>query len=68
MKASELPAEWWINLGREAVEAGMIFLLITGGEPLIRDDFAQIYTELCKMGCVVSLNSNGYLINDKIKI
>lgn len=67
MKDSELPAEWWINLGREAVEAGMFFLLITGGEPLIRDDFAQIYTELCKMGCVVSLNSNGYLINDKIK-
>lgn len=67
MRESELSAEWWINLGREAVEAGMVFLLITGGEPLIRDDFAEIYTELCKMGCVVSINSNGYLINDKIK-
>lgn len=67
LKASELPAEWWINLGREAVEGGMVFLLITGGEPLIRSDFAEIYSELCKMGCVVSLNSNGYLINDEIK-
>ncbi len=67
MKATELPAEWWIKLGREAVEAGMVFLLITGGEPLLRDDFAEIYEELSKMGCIISINSNGYLINDKIK-
>lgn len=67
MKASELPAEWWINLGKKAVEAGMVFLLITGGEPLLRDDFAEIYTELSKMGCIISLNTNGYLINEKIK-
>lgn len=67
MKESELPAEWWISLGREAVDAGMMFLLITGGEPLIRDDFAEIYTALAKMGCVISLNTNGYLINDRIK-
>lgn len=63
----ELPAKWWTDLGREAVDAGMVFLLITGGEPLIRNDFAEIYAELCKMGCIISLNSNGYLINDKIK-
>ena len=67
MKATELPAEWWINLGKEAVEAGMVFLLITGGEPLLRDDFEEIYTELSRMGCVISLNTNGYLINDRIK-
>lgn len=67
LKSAELPAKWWIDLGKEAVGAGMFFLLITGGEPLLREDFAEIYTELCKMGCVISLNSNGYLINDKIK-
>jgi MoaA/NifB/PqqE/SkfB family radical SAM enzyme len=37
-------------------------LLITGGEPLLRDDFAEIYTELNKLGFVISLNSNGYLL------
>lgn len=67
MKASELPAEWWISLGKEAVEAGMVFLLITGGEPLLRDDFSEIYEELSKLGCIISINSNGYLVTDKIK-
>ena len=67
MKASELPAEWWISLGKEAVESGMVFLLITGGEPLLRDDFSEIYEELSKLGCIISINSTGYLANDKIK-
>lgn len=67
MKKNELSAQQWINLGMEAVEAGMVFLLITGGEPLIRTDFSEIYTALSQMGCVISLNTNGYLINDKIK-
>ncbi|MBO5858876.1 MAG: radical SAM protein [Clostridia bacterium] len=67
MKSSELPAEWWINLGKEAAQAGTVFLLITGGEPLLRDDFEEIYTELNKMGFVISLNTNGYLLNGKYK-
>lgn len=62
MKETEMPAEWWINLGKEAAQAGTVFLLITGGEPLLRDDFAEIYTELNKLGFVISLNSNGYLL------
>lgn len=62
----ELPAEWWIETGKKAVEEGMVFLLLTGGEPLIRDDFPYIYTELRKLGLVISINTNGYLLNGKI--
>ena len=48
------------------MEQGVVFLLITGGEPLLRDDFPQIYTELSKLGFIISINTNGYLITDKI--
>ncbi len=65
-KNDELPAEWWIETGKQAVKQGMVFLLITGGEPLLRDDFSLIYTELKKMGLIVSINTNGYLLKGKI--
>ena len=66
MKKEELPAEWWIETGRKAIEAGMVFLLITGGEPLLRDDFPEIYKALHEMGFIISINSNGYLLSGKI--
>lgn len=66
LKKEELPAEWWIELGKKAAEEGMIFLLLTGGEPLLREDFPYIYTELKKLGFVISINTNGYLLNGKI--
>lgn len=62
----ERTADEWIALGREAVDAGMVYLLLTGGEPLLRADFPQIYRELAKMGVVLSLNTNGTLLTDGI--
>lgn len=41
----------------------MLFLLLTGGEPLIRPDFRYILSELKKMGIMVSINSNASLID-----
>lgn len=41
----------------------MLFLLLTGGEPLVRADFRYLLTELKKMGLLVSVNSNGSLID-----
>lgn len=65
-KRQELSAEWWIETGKKAVEHGMLFLLITGGEPLIREDFPLIYTELKKLGLFITINTNGYLLKGKI--
>lgn len=42
---------------------GYAFLLLTGGEPLIRPDFRYILSELKKMGLMVSINSNASLID-----
>lgn len=60
----EITAREWIDMGRECVDAGMLFLLFTGGEPFLRADFREIYTEICKMGIVASINTNATLIND----
>ncbi len=65
-KAEELPAEWWIQAGKEAAEQGMLFLLLTGGEPLARPDFPYIYTELKKLGLLISINTNGSLLEGEI--
>ncbi len=59
-----LSAEEWIAIGKRAVEQGMVFVLLTGGEPFLRPDFKEIYSALIKMGLLISINTNGSLIDD----
>ena len=65
-RGRELTAEEWISLGEQACREGMVFLLLTGGEPTLRTDFPEIYTALKKMGLMISINSNGYLLRGEI--
>lgn len=53
----------WRRLAREARDSGMLELLLTGGEPLLWHDFWTLYEELCDMGFLVSINTNGSLID-----
>ena len=62
----ELSAAEWIEIGRQAAGAGMVFLLITGGEPLIRKDFPEIYLGLKKLGLLISINTNASLLTDEL--
>lgn len=55
----------WVELARQAVDAGMVFLLLTGGEPLIYPDFFPLLRELSQLGLSVDINTNGTLIDDK---
>ncbi|MBQ8333983.1 MAG: radical SAM protein [Clostridia bacterium] len=59
-----LTADEWIRLGETARDKGMVFLLLTGGEPFLRRDFREIYTALIDMGLLISINTNGSLIDD----
>lgn len=45
---------------------GSLWLLITGGEPLLREDFEEIYLYAKKKGFIITLFTNGTLIDDKI--
>lgn len=60
---SEKSAEWWLKLAKEARDAGMFMLLLTGGEPLLRKDFDEIYLGARNLGLLVSVNTNGLLID-----
>ena len=63
----ERTAQQWIELARQARDSGMTFLLLTGGEPTLREDFCEIYEELAQMGLSISLNTNGTLLTPEIR-
>ena len=64
-RENELTAAQWLHIGEQAANAGTVFLLLTGGEPLLRPDFEEIYTGLKKLGLMVSVNTNGSLLTGK---
>lgn len=61
----EKPTEWWLNLAKKAQEEGMLLLLLTGGECMLRKDFEEIYLACKKMGFLVTINTNATLIDEK---
>jgi radical SAM protein with 4Fe4S-binding SPASM domain len=63
---SELDTDKWISIIDEIAEAGCLYLLITGGEPLLRKDFIEIYTHIKMRGMIVTVFTNGTLITDEI--
>jgi radical SAM protein with 4Fe4S-binding SPASM domain len=46
----------------EAVSLGALWCLVTGGEPLLRDDFFEIYPYLKKKGLLVTVFTNATLV------
>lgn len=56
----------WIEIAKQASAAGTIFLLLTGGEPFLYPNIKELYYELQKLGLIISINTNGTLINDTI--
>lgn len=62
----ELTAAQWLELAREARDRGMIFALLTGGEPLMRRDFFEIYKGMKELGLLISINTNGSMLQGEI--
>ena len=55
----------WLRIAHETREQGLLYLLLTGGEPFLWPHFWELYEALIKMGFLVSINTNGSLIDDK---
>jgi radical SAM protein with 4Fe4S-binding SPASM domain len=53
------------RIAGEAVGLGAFWCLLTGGEPLLREDFADIYLALKRKGLLVSVFTNATLINEE---
>lgn len=49
----------------EAVALGALWCLITGGEPLLREDFGDLYLILKKKGLLLSVFTNACLVTEK---
>jgi len=50
----------------QLVDAGCLFLVFTGGEPLIRNDFPEIFQYARGKGIIVSLFTNGTMVTPQI--
>jgi radical SAM protein with 4Fe4S-binding SPASM domain len=50
----------------EIADAGCLHLLVTGGEPLLRPDFPEIYRHVVLSGLRVTLFTNGTLLTEGI--
>ncbi len=64
-KCAELTFEQIKNIINQATDLGALWCLITGGEPLLREDFFDIYLYAKQKGLLVSVFTNATLINDK---
>jgi radical SAM protein with 4Fe4S-binding SPASM domain len=63
---SELTYEEHCRILDEMVQAGCLWLLFTGGEIFARKDFLKIYTYAKKKGLIVTLFTNGTLIDKDV--
>lgn len=64
--AGELTAAQWLQIARDARDAGMLFALLTGGEPFVRKDFFEILHGMQDLGLHVSVNSNGSMLQGAV--
>lgn len=61
----ELTLDEISHIADQAVSLGSLWCLITGGEPLLRKDFFDLYRVLKKKGLLVSVFTNACLITEK---
>ena len=65
-KATDLPAEVWINtLDRMAEWVGPASVNFVGGEPFLRKDLEQMMAHAVALGNEVSFNTNAWLLTKK---
>lgn len=55
--------DWWLALAEEGAKHGLLYPLLTGGEPFLHPDFDRILTGMIDMGLQVSINTNGTMID-----
>ena len=61
-----LALEDWLRIAEEARNAGTLYLLLTGGEPLLRKDFFDIMAPAHEMGFNWGMTSNATLIDKQV--
>ncbi|MBU4311570.1 MAG: radical SAM protein, partial [Candidatus Omnitrophica bacterium] len=65
-KNNELTTQEWKKIINEIRKEGCIWLTFTGGDPLVRDDFLEIYSYAKEKGFIITLFTNGQAFTDEI--
>ena len=65
-KDRELTAKEWKKILDALQEEGCLNLCLTGGEPLIRKDFLEIYSYAKSKGFIITLFTNGQAVPPKV--
>ena len=66
LRHKELNTKQVLNILEQIREAGVVYLTLTGGEPLLRQDFKDIYLFAKKQKFAVTINTNATLITKDI--
>jgi len=62
--SKELTTEQWKRIFDEAYDCEMMYAYLTGGECLLRKDFKELYLHLWNKRVMVSVQTNGTLLDD----
>jgi MoaA/NifB/PqqE/SkfB family radical SAM enzyme len=65
-RAAELRTDEIRALFDELAGLGTLFLLMTGGDPLLRKDFPALYRHAKELGMLVTVFTNGTLVDERI--
>jgi radical SAM protein with 4Fe4S-binding SPASM domain len=66
LESREQDTAFWRSLIDQLADAGCLNLLITGGEPLLRRDFAEIYGRAAERGILTTVFTNATLVDERI--
>ncbi|MFA5005878.1 MAG: radical SAM protein [Candidatus Izemoplasmatales bacterium] len=62
----EKSTDWWKKTFRAAVDGGLLYALLTGGEPLSRPDFCELYDFLYDLGVKITVYTNASLVDGNV--
>lgn len=66
VRSRELANEQWFRIFDELAEAGCLWMTWTGGEILLRSDFADLYRYAKARGFLITLFTNGTLLTPEL--
>lgn len=66
VRSKELNTEQWLRVFDELAEAGCLWMTWTGGEILLRSDFADLYRYAKRKGFLIVLFTNGTLLTPEL--
>ena len=60
-----ITGEQWISLMEQAIDRGMMYAQLSGGEAMMHPDFERIYRYLYERGIQITVMTNGILLDGK---